>query len=160
VSQVTQLLKFLKYFSFFIDFLFKNPYIAYMKIKVVLFALIFAFGTIVAGAFLDFFHAKSEDGQVKIEWKTASESNLKEFVVERRTHNTPFMEVTTIQPKGNNSYYAYYDEGAYKTTDVIYVYRLKIFDRDNSTSYSREVSVSHSVSGFKKTWGSIKAMFR
>ena len=131
-----------------------------MKVKVIFLALLFSIGTLVAGAFLDFFYAKSEDGKVKVEWKTTSESNLREFTIERRTHNTPFTEVTTVRPKGNNSYYVYYDEGAYKTTDVIYVYRLRINDRDNSASYKKEVSVSHSVSGFKKTWGSIKAMFR
>lgn len=131
-----------------------------MKVKVVFLTLIIAFGSLIAGAFLDFFYAKSEDGKVKIEWKTTSESNLKEFVIERRTYNTSYTEVSRISPKGNNSYYVFYDEGAYKTTDVIYVYRLKINERDNTSSYSREVSVSHSVSGFKKTWGSIKAMFR
>ena len=131
-----------------------------MKVKVVFLTLIIAAGSLIAGAFLDFFYAKSEDGKVKIEWKTTSESNLKEFVIERRTYNTSYTEVSRISPKGSNSYYVFYDEGAYKTTDVIYVYRLKINERDNSSSYSREVSVSHSVSGFKKTWGSIKAMFR
>ncbi len=131
-----------------------------MKVKVVFLTLIIAAGSLIAGAFLDFFYAKSEDGKVKIEWKTTSESNLKEFVIERRTYNTSYTEVSRISPKGNNSYYVFYDEGAYKTTDVIYVYRLKINERDNTSSYSREVSVSHSVSGFKKTWGSIKAMFR
>lgn len=131
-----------------------------MKVKVVFLTLIIAAGSLIAGAFLDFFYAKSEDGKVKIEWKTTSESNLKEFIIERRTYNTSYTEVSRISPKGNNSYYVFYDEGAYKTTDVIYVYRLKINERDNTSSYSREVSVSHSVSGFKKTWGSIKAMFR
>ena len=131
-----------------------------MKVKVVFLTLIIAAGSLIAGAFLDFFYAKSEDGKVKIEWKTTSESNLKEFVIERRTYNTSYTEVSRISPKGSNSYYVFYDEGAYKTTDVIYVYRLKINERDNTSSYSREVSVSHSVSGFKKTWGSIKAMFR
>ncbi len=131
-----------------------------MKVKVVFLTLLIAAGSLIAGAFLDFFQAKSEDGKVKVEWKTTSENNLREFVIERRTHNTSFTEVSRITPKGNNSYYVFYDEGAYKTTDVIYIYRLRINDRDNSSSYSREVSVSHSVSGFKKTWGSIKAMFR
>jgi hypothetical protein len=131
-----------------------------MKIKIIFLALIFSVGSLIAGAFLDFFYAKSEDGKVKIEWKTTSESNLREFVIERRTHNTPFTEVTIINPKGNNSYYQYFDESAYKSADVVYIYRLKISDKDNTSSYSREVSVSHSVSGFKRTWGSIKAMFR
>ncbi|KAB2909800.1 MAG: hypothetical protein LC102_12775 [Ignavibacteriales bacterium] len=116
--------------------------------------------SVLAGAFLDFFYAKSEDGQVKVEWKTTTENNIKSFVIERRTHNTAFTEIGRLSPKGNNSYYVFYDEGAYKTTDVVYIYRLKIFDKDNTSSYSREVSVSHSVSGLKKTWGSIKAMFR
>jgi len=43
---------------------------------------------------------------------------------------------------------------------MIFIYRLKIVDTNGQASYSNEVSVSHNVSGVKRTWGSIKAMFR
>ncbi|MBE2279223.1 MAG: hypothetical protein IAE91_02440 [Ignavibacteriaceae bacterium] len=65
-----------------------------------------------------------------------------------------------IRDRGSNSSYSFLDEGAYKSSDVLYIYRLKIIDKDNTQAYSKEISVNHAVSGVKKTWGSIKAMFR
>jgi hypothetical protein len=42
----------------------------------------------------------------------------------------------------------------------MYSYRIKVIAFDNSVSYSNIVSVSHSVSGIRRTWGMIKEMFR
>jgi hypothetical protein len=116
--------------------------------------------TVYAGAFLDYFHGHSEGEDIRLEWKTGEEVNLKHFKIERRTYQNSFTELATIEPEGSNSYYSYIDQSAYKTTDVVFIYRLKIVDNDNQVSYSSEVTVSHSVSGVKRTWGSIKAMFR
>jgi hypothetical protein len=66
-----------------------------------------------------------------------------------------------VQPKGSNSLYTYVDRSAYKDTESVYVYRLKILEASSGpSSYSNEITVSHSVSSVKRTWGSIKAMFR
>lgn len=118
------------------------------------------FTTAFAGAFIDFISARSEGDNVKVEWKTGEEKGISEFVIERRSVNGYFTQIATVQSKGSNSYYTYRDENAYKSNDFVFVYRLKIVDTDNSYSYSKEITVSHSVSGVKRTWGSIKAMFR
>jgi hypothetical protein len=39
-------------------------------------------------------------------------------------------------------------------------YRLRIVRDDQSAGYSNTVTVTHSVSGIKRTWGMIKEMFR
>lgn len=127
-------------------------------LKIVAVFLISAFAF--AGAYLDFFHASSDGSNVKLEWKTGEENNLKSFVIERRNPQSSFIEIATISPKGDYSYYSYIDESAYKTKDLIFIYRLRIVDQNQAKSYSSEVSVSQSVSGVKRTWGSIKAMFR
>jgi hypothetical protein len=116
--------------------------------------------TIYAGAFLEYFHGRSEGDDVRLEWKTGEEVNLENFKIERKTPQSSFVEISTIEPKGSNSYYTYIDQSAYKSNDMIFVYRLKIVDSNGQSSYSNEVTVSHSVSGVKRTWGSIKAMFR
>ncbi|MDP4116534.1 MAG: hypothetical protein Q8903_10380 [Bacteroidota bacterium] len=132
-----------------------------MKIKIYyIFALILFSAVSFAGAYLDFFHARSENDNVRIEWKTGEENNVKLFVIERRTPQGGFVEVTSISPKGNYSYYSYLDETAYKAQDVLFIYKLKIVDTNNQNTYSSEISVSHNISGVKRTWGSIKAMFR
>lgn len=116
--------------------------------------------TIYAGTFLEYFHGRSEGEDVRLEWKTGEEVNLQNFKIERKTLQSSFVEIATIQPKGSNSYYFYLDQSAYKSTDMIFIYRLKIVDTNGQTSFSNEVTVSHNVSGVKRTWGSIKAMFR
>lgn len=131
-----------------------------MKNRFFAILLVLIVSSAVAGAFLDFFHAKSEANYVKLEWKTSEESNIKEFQIERRTTQSSYVVIGRVQPKGNNSYYSFLDENSLKPNDLVFVYRLKILDNDNQISYSKEVTVSHNISGIKRTWGSIKAMFR
>ena len=132
-----------------------------MKMKVSYIILVLLFATaIFAGTFLEYFQGRSEGEDVRLEWKTREEVDLQHFKVERKTPQSSFVEIATIQPKGSNSYYTYLDQSAYKPGDLLFVYRLKIVDSNGQISYSNEVSISHSVSGVKRTWGSIKAMFR
>lgn len=132
-----------------------------MKFRYSLYTLVLlAVAALYAGTFLEYFHGRSEGEDIRLEWKTREEVNLQHFKIERKTPQNSFVEISTVQPKGSNSYYTYLDQSAYKTTDMIFIYRLKIVDTNGQTSYSNEVTVSHSVSGVKRTWGSIKAMFR
>lgn len=132
-----------------------------MKMKLSYLFIIFSLTTaVLAGTFLEYFQGRSEGEDIRLEWKTREEVNLKHFKVERKTPQSEFVEIATIQPKGNNSYYTYLDQSAYKIQNILFTYRIKIVDNDGQVSYSNEVSVSHSISGVKRTWGSIKAMFR
>lgn len=126
----------------------------------IIFTLFIIVSTALAGALLDYFHAQNEGENVKLEWKTTTETNLADFVVQRKTPDSQFSDLSSISPTGNNSVYSYIDQAAYKMTNPVFVYRLKIVDRDGSYAYSSEVSVSPNISGVKRTWGSIKAMFR
>ncbi len=125
-----------------------------------IFIVFFVVASLYAGAFLEYFQGRSEGEDIRLEWKTGEESNLQNFFIERKTPQSSFAEITTVQPKGSNSYYTYLDKSAYKTNNMVFVYRLKIVDNGGQVSYSAEITVSHNVSGVKRTWGSIKAMFR
>ena len=117
--------------------------------------------TIWAGAHLISLSAESNDSNIIINWTTSQETNLDHFVVERETFGGNFAVISQpIAAKGDNSSYEFVDENAFKSADLLFVYRLKIVEKDNSTSYSGEVPVSHSVSSVRRTWGSIKALFR
>lgn len=132
-----------------------------MKFRHSLYLIVFfTIAALYAGTFLEYFHGRSEGDDIRLEWKTREEANLQNFKIERKTPQNSYVEIATIQPKGSNSYYSYLDQSAYKASDLIFIYRLKIVDTNGQTSYSNEVTVSHSVSGVKRTWGSIKAMFR
>ncbi len=122
---------------------------------------LFLIATAFAGAFLKDFNAQSEGDNIRVKWSTGQETNVKEFVVERKIPNGVFSEIAKIPAKGSNSNYSYLDESAYKSSsNLTFIYRLKINDYDGQISYSSEYSIQPSISGVKRTWGSIKAMFR
>ncbi|MCE1190259.1 MAG: hypothetical protein LWX56_14115 [Ignavibacteria bacterium] len=129
-----------------------------MKKFLVLFLICFGFA--LATAILDTFTAKSEGDSVKLEWRTTDEVNVKEFVIERKGVYGSFTPIASLTPHGNNSSYSFTDQNMYKTAASVYVYRLRVNDNSGTYIYSKEISVSHSLSGIKRTWGSIKAMFR
>ncbi|OGU77038.1 MAG: hypothetical protein A2V93_12255 [Ignavibacteria bacterium RBG_16_34_14] len=125
----------------------------------VFFLIILFVITIFAGADLINFNGYNQGEDIKIEWQTGKEINLKHFIIERKTTESNYSEIATIQPKGDNSFYSYLDETAYKQNDFVFIYRLKIEENSGTYSYSRAITVSP-VQGVKRTWGSIKAMFR
>ncbi len=115
---------------------------------------------IFAGAEILKFTARSQNGDVIVQWQSSSETNIKHYVVERKTVNGSFIEIAIVQPLGSRNY-EFVDKTAFKGSDVLYVYRLKIVDNDGSVSYTWEIAVPHNVSSVtKRTWGSIKALFR
>jgi hypothetical protein len=127
--------------------------------KILLVLLLIA--SVYAGAFIQSITARSDGENIIVEWKTGEESSsLSKFIVERKTPNNGFVEIGTVNPKGSNSFYTFVDNNIFKGNDYIFTYRLKIVDSNSQITYSSEVSVSHSISGVKRTWGSIKAMFR
>ncbi len=125
----------------------------------VFFIIILGVITIFGGASLVSFQGYNQGEDIKIEWQTAKETSLKNFVIERKTNESDYIEIATVQPKGDNSFYSYLDETAYKQNDFVFIYRLKIVELNNTYSYSNTITVSP-VQGVKRTWGSIKAMFR
>ncbi len=130
------------------------------KVLLGLFLILFI-STLFAGAILSDFRAHSEGENIKVEWETGDESNIQSFVVERSSSQSSFSEISSpMQPRGNNSYYSFLDESLFKANDYVFQYRLKIVDNDGTISYSATISVTPKISGLKRTWGSIKAMFR
>jgi len=125
----------------------------------VFFILVLFVVTLFAGAFVQDFRGYNEGEDIRIEWETGEETNLKHFIIERKTTESNYIEIATIQSKGSNSFYSYLDESAYKQNDFVFIYRLKIEENNGLYSYSKPITVSP-VQGFKRTWGSIKAMFR
>lgn len=131
-----------------------------MKKNIIIIATLILTSIVFAGATLEFFRGRSESDKVILEWKSREEIALKEFVVERKSVSSEYIPIGIVQPKGNNSFYTFVDETAFKSLGSVYYYRLKIVDFNGSVSYSNEISILHSVSSVKRTWGSIKAMFR
>ena len=135
--------------------------------KILLFNILIIIGvfTVIAYASvtLQYFTGKTNADGILLEWKTIDESGTSYFDIERSA-NTPdnFVSIKQISATGNNSYYTYQDNGVNlnQRTSSKYYYRLKCVTSSSSYSYTYTISVTHSISGIKSTWGSIKAIFR
>ena len=49
---------------------------------------LFLISTVFAGALIDYFHVRNDGDDAIIEWKTSQETNLKNFVIQRRGPQT------------------------------------------------------------------------
>ncbi|MBU1113885.1 MAG: hypothetical protein KKF21_06885 [Bacteroidetes bacterium] len=112
------------------------------------------------GVYYSDFNIVSDADNVVLSWHTTLENNLKETSIERKVVNGVYTSIAVIAAKGDNSSYTYVDENAFKIEDGVYKYQLKFIDNDGTISFSSEQTVTHLTSVTKKTWGSIKALFR
>ncbi len=124
--------------------------------------IFFLFQLIVfGGAFIQYFNAVSSGDNIVLTWQTLNEENVKEFVIFRGPDKDHLGQIAVVEAKGDNSEYTFIDENAYKTNDSFYAYALIIVDNDGSRSEPIFAFVTHNgVSSVKRTWGSIKALFR
>ena len=125
--------------------------------------LIFGFISVaIAGSILEgSIIVRSDGNNVTIQWGSADESNVREFVIERRSTDVQdFAQLAVLPAKGSNSFYEYIDQSAFKTTASLYHYRIRTDFKNGTSTYSNEKTVSLNVSSVKRTWGSLKAMFR
>ena len=105
--------------------------------------------------------ANSDGANVVVEWVTEDEANVARFEIERRIGTDGnFVLIASLDSRGPSTY-QFVDYSAFKKTTTVYQYRIKIVFVDNTSAmYVGPVTVTHTVSGVRRTWGSIKAMFR
>jgi len=107
--------------------------------------------------------AISRPDGIYVQWWADDESGVVGYRIQRKagaaTQFDPIM--TSMVPLRADKAYEYIDLTAFKTTDNFYQYRVIAVDnRGNEVSHV-DVSIIHnSVSSVRRTWGSIKAMFR
>lgn len=102
----------------------------------------------------------------QVTWKTADETGVSHFVVARsewqREDWGPEEVVATVNAKGSGSTYLVEDTRIFKTADRTLRYEIKAV---NSQGAVLEIGkpplrIAGVTSAAKRTWGSIKAMFR
>jgi len=128
----------------------------------VLLLLVLGSGLLYGAVTLQYFTARDNSNGVLVEWKTGEESGTSIFEIERSA-DTPdnFIYINSKNATGNNSYYSYQDNSVdFGRTTSIYYYRLKCVEGNGNYTYTNHITVSHTVSGIRSTWGSIKAIFR
>jgi len=103
--------------------------------------------------------AYSNGTNIIVRWVSDDEAGVSGYTIERKAGtSSTFIRLTdpALTPKGSGSAYEFVDNSAFRTTDNFYQYRITA-QGVNAVYY---VSVNHSVSSVRRTWGSIKAMFR
>lgn len=125
-----------------------------------------AFSPTSSVTFSDFRASSGTDG-ITLSWTTSQENGIKDFAVEKASQiNGQFYQLDgTIASTGSGNTYQFTDNELYKTTSsAIFTYRIRADGTDGSVSYSSQVTASYNFPGLsgvaKRTWGSIKAMFR
>ena len=117
-----------------------------------------------SGAVVNDFRAETGLNQVEIKWTVTAESNLKGYRVLRSTDDVDYRKITFVEAKGvqgGERTYKYIDRSVFKSSDRVYYYKIQFINLDETaTDYSQTVKVSPQISSSRRTWGSIKAMFR
>jgi hypothetical protein len=105
--------------------------------------------------------ASSDGVNITLHWITEDETGVLRYEVERSSGiDAAFMEVGAVDAKGA-SVYEFVDNSVFHKSGTLYQYRVKIiFANGAAPVYTSVVTVNHTVSGIRRTWGSIKAMFR
>ena len=147
--------------SIFLRFLRVRYYVMTKKIFAVSIGLASVGAIAFAGAVKDNSLSASSNGtNILVRWISDDESGVAYYELERKAGNGQFVWLTRINPIGSNSSYSYTDESAFKLTDNIYQYRVRVYFSDGTSVVYGPIAVSHNVSSVRRTWGSIKAMFR
>jgi hypothetical protein len=110
--------------------------------------------------------AQDDGNGVIVRWTSMDESGVAGYMIERKAGGSgAFIPLVSqvIVAKGNSQDYRYDDQTAFKTTTgTFYQYRLTpVNSAGQAVGTSYYVSIDHNnVSSVRRTWGSIKAMFR
>lgn len=108
---------------------------------------------------IDYFKVRSLGDRILLEWKSSGETGLVQYDLERKKDTeSEFEVIKTFNPQGDGSVYQFIDLGLYKSQGTTVNYRLKMVSRSGSTYL--EGSGVYTTTSVRKTWGSIKAMFK
>ncbi|MBI1806333.1 MAG: hypothetical protein HYR76_04695 [Ignavibacteria bacterium] len=134
-----------------------------MRTVILHLTLIFFFSTISLAEVIKIgsFQAYSDGINVTLRWVTEDETNVARFEIERSSGNDGnFVMIGALDVKGS-SLYEFVDNSAFRRITTLYQYRVKVvFSNGANPFFTAPLTVSHTVSGVRRTWGSIKSMFR
>jgi hypothetical protein len=91
---------------------------------------------------LSFTASSSDNKSVNLEWKTASEININNFILESSSDGVHWNKIYFQPATGKHSSSSTYRFIDYKPYNGVNYYRLQISENDNSFSYSEIVSVN------------------
>ncbi len=90
------------------------------------------------------FNATAKEDRTLLHWKVAAETALDRYEIQRSTNGTEYFAAGVVIAKGVSEY-SFTD---YAANDQTKYYRLKMVDKDGSTSYSQVLMVKAADKGF------------
>ncbi|MBC8044300.1 MAG: hypothetical protein IAF08_12755 [Rhizobacter sp.] len=116
---------------------------------------------LIAGASVSLRAIPSSD-RIYIRWTSSAESQMTRYDLYREMPNTEPQFLQSLAPNGSGSTYEYIDLNVGKAATAMsgtnYTYLLRIVAADGTTEV--RASVGYETSSTRRTWGSIKALFR
>jgi hypothetical protein len=108
------------------------------------------------------FTGSSNGSEIILRWISDDESGVLRYELERKAGvSGQFFLLSEIAPRGNQTPYEYIDDSAFRGTESMYQYRLKVvFGNGSASMVYGPITVLHNPNTVRRTWGSIKAMFR
>jgi fibronectin type 3 domain-containing protein len=91
--------------------------------------------------------SQTATSQVQVNWLTANEINVQQFVIERSNNGSSFSKIGTVTAVGSGSY-GFLDNNIGNASPQLY-YRIKAIDKDGSISYSQVVRVQLGTSNVR-----------
>jgi hypothetical protein len=107
--------------------------------------------------------AVSNGNTITIRWVSEDETGVLRYEIERKSGLTGlFVPLAPVSCRGNSSPYEFIDDSAFlRGTESIYQYQIRIlFANAAQPVIVGPITVRHEVNSVRRTWGSIKAMFR
>ena len=109
--------------------------------------------------------ASSKNGNVSVVWQTVSETNVVMFEVWRAPISPQgaiqdFTFAGSVSPHGVGREYEFIDQAPFKVATNLFAYKVRVVFQDGTSAESEIVRTAALSSTAKRTWGSIKAMFR
>ena len=136
----------------------------YLKNTTVYLFILFLLTSVLAAAtIISEFHIKTIDNNVRLDWKTQQESNLKEFRIKRSSDQQIWTVIGTVKAitDGQSSHsYSFTDNRVFKGETSSLYYKLIMVDSQGRMTEHDTIASTAGISGIRHTWGSLKAMFR
>jgi hypothetical protein len=88
------------------------------------------------------FNATLSQNKIFLSWMTATELNSSHFIVERKSKNSEWINLGSVNAAGNSTNPVQYSFVDNNILSSIYYYRLKQIDFDGSFSYSNVVEIN------------------
>lgn len=108
------------------------------------------------------------EGHIMVRWQTEDESGVARFEIYRAqivSGGLPgdFVRVTPnegIAPKGDNQSYEFTDKSVFKSASNVFAYKVRVVFQNGTFSDSEITRTATTTNIGRRTWGSIKALFR